>query len=118
VLGLEAQYHFLPDRSVDPWLGLGAGYEYLSQNLTFVSDDPQDSFETTFHGTYRGPEFVNLQAGLDLKPADALAIGPFVSFSIGEFTSQTLEGSGASVGLRARHEWLTIGIKGTLGLGA
>ena len=68
-LGLNAHYHFSPGESFDPWVGVGAGYEWLS-------------FEASANGasvsaTAGGFEFGNLQLGGDFAVAPNFGIGPF-----------------------------------------
>jgi hypothetical protein len=108
--GVQAQYHFLPSGPIDPWLGLGVGYEYASQNATPPLNNLGGPVEAQV--TYRGPQLLNLQGGVNFKVNGALELGPFLSFSVAEFTNE----SGASIGDKALHEWLSIGIKGTLGI--
>jgi hypothetical protein len=102
--GVQGQYHIMPTQSADPWLGLGVGYESLSTSLSGGG--------LSVDGSVTGLEFLNLQGGADFKIADAFAVGPFLSFSLGEYSSAT----GGSIDKKAMHEWLTFGVKGTFGL--
>ncbi|MEI9936524.1 MAG: hypothetical protein WDO69_04795 [Pseudomonadota bacterium] len=106
--GIQAQYHLMPAESVDPWLGLGFGYEILG-----VSQTTQGF---TVSGDVKGFEFVNLQGGADFKVADAVAVGPFVSFSLGQYSTASQGDVSADIQNTALHEWLTLGVKGTFGL--
>jgi outer membrane protein W len=103
-IGVQGQYHLMPTESADPWLGLGVGYESLG--TSFSGGGASIDTSTT------GLEFLNLQGGADFKLADAFALGPFLSFSLGEYSSTT----GGSIDKKAMHEWLTLGVKGTFGL--
>ncbi|HWZ90653.1 MAG TPA: hypothetical protein VNW92_17455 [Polyangiaceae bacterium] len=108
-LGVQGQYHLMPAASADPWLALGVGYEVLSTAYSVYTAD------------LNGFEFLNLQAGADFKVANLLAMGPFVSFSLGKYSSQSTNdprsdpfpdrGSTTSM-----HEWLALGVKGTFAL--
>ena len=112
--GVQGQYHLSPAESIDPWLGLGIGYEILSESLSGGGSTADVSF--------KGFEFLNLQGGADFKVANALSVGPFLSFSLGQYSSEKISGFGApidrdgSVDKTALHEWLTLGVKGTFGL--
>jgi hypothetical protein len=106
--GVQGQYHLSPAESVDPWLGLGVGYEIISVSRTLQGTD--------FTVSDTGFEFLNLQGGADFKLADAFTLGPFVSFSLGQYSNQSAGDESASIENKALHEWLTIGAKGTFGL--
>ncbi|HEY3252499.1 MAG TPA: hypothetical protein VGJ91_01075 [Polyangiaceae bacterium] len=102
--GLQGQYHLAPAGSADPWLGLGFGYEWLGLSQGGAS------------GTIKGFQFLNLQGGADFKVSDAFAVGPFVDFSLGQYSSISVEDQSADIPEKAMHEWLTLGVKGTFGL--
>jgi outer membrane protein W len=112
--GLQGQYHLSRGQSLDPWFGLGVGYELASGTISGGGSD------VTI--TYKGFEFVNLQAGADFKVADSVAIGPFASFSLGQYSSVSIDpelplvGSGGDIENTSMHEWLTLGVKGSFGL--
>jgi hypothetical protein len=56
---------------------------------------------------------------VDFKLADAFALGPFASFSLGQYSSASMAAQGISIDAdlpTAMHEWLTLGVKGQLGL--
>jgi hypothetical protein len=121
-LGLQAQYHFLPKKKLDPWLGVGLGYEWL----TFGIDASGAGSERDVSITGKGFEFVNLQGGLDFKVASGLALGPYLSFSVGQYSSTSSSCSGACTGFdsssedienKALHQWLLLGIRGTFVVG-
>jgi hypothetical protein len=73
--------------------------------------------------TTKGFEFANLQAGIDYKVMHNLGIGPFVSFSLGEFNASSAN-SGGTLGVpganditdKTLHEWLVIGVKGAFAI--
>jgi hypothetical protein len=122
-LGIQAQYHFLPQEKLDPWLGLGVGYEWL----TFGTDIAGGGSESDVSFTARGFEFLNLQGGLDFEVADSLALGPFLSFSIAQYGERSSSCSGNAcmdfdstsedIDDKALHQWLLLGIRGTFVLG-
>jgi hypothetical protein len=122
--GLEAQYHFRPGRRFDPWLGVGAGYEWL--HLASWSTGQRDGIDTSTDTnlSLRGWEIVNAQAGLDYALCTGVRVGPFVGFSLGQFEnesqSSTVRGiehaSSTDIQQTALHEWLTLGVRGSFDL--
>lgn len=107
--GVQAQYHFGFGQAIDPWLGFGIGRESLSlsQSLNGVTND----------GALSGWEFARLQAGADFGVAEGVGVGPFVSFSFGQYSSMHAESGGlgvdADIPSTRMHEWLTFGAKGS-----
>jgi outer membrane protein W len=106
--GVDAHYHFLPDATFDPWAGIGLGYEWMNTSATVMG--------RSIGGQYSGFQFVNIQAGGDYKVMPNLGIGPFVMFSLGQYSS--VSGSSGALTLsediqnKGLHEWLTLGIRG------
>ncbi len=105
-LGVQGQYHPNARGTVDPWVGLGIGYEILKMNA--------DLLGYTASMTLKGPEFANLQACVDFNVWSTLRIGPFASFSIDEYTtgSASMPGAGSqsgSIDNKSLHEWFMIG---------
>jgi len=111
--GLEGIYSFSPGASFAPWAGLGVGYEIAGASAE------QAGQKAT--ATYRGFEFVNLQLGGDFKVSPAFSVGPYVAFSIGQYSNAKVESPGlptfdGSITDKAIHEWLQFGVKGTFDL--
>lgn len=112
--GVQAHYHFSPAEKIDPWLGLGVGYELLKISL---SGDGGDGSITD-----KGFEFANLQGGVDFKVLPSFGVGPFVSFSFGQYGSTSTSGAftdfgaGGDITNKAIHEWLTFGARGAFTL--
>lgn len=113
-LGLQAQYHLSPEGQVDPWLGAGIGYEWL----TYTASGGGVDVSSTGHGF----EFLMLQGGADFPVGDGYGIGPFMSFSLGQYASYSTSCDGQCAGFvgdsgdiknKALHEWLIIGVRGT-----
>ncbi len=113
-LGVQLQYHLSPSEQIDPWLGAGIGYEWL----TYTTSGGGTDVSTTGHGF----EFLMLQGGVDFPVGDGYGIGPFVSFSLGQFGSYSQSCDGQCLGFsgqsgdidkKALHEWLTLGVRGT-----
>jgi hypothetical protein len=68
----------------------------------------------------KGLELAHLQAGLDLRATTAIGLGPFVGYSIGQFsratTSNALGSTSGDLANRVMHEWLEFGVRGVLAL--
>jgi outer membrane protein W len=112
--GLQVQYHFSRPGQIDPWLGVGVGYELLKISISGAGQDGST--------TAKGFEFANVQAGVDFKALHHFGVGPFVSFSLGQYDSTSNSGSiaeispGGDIPNPALHEWLTFGIRGAFTL--
>jgi len=121
-LGLQAQYHFIPKRKLDPWVGLGLGYEWL----TLTVDASAAGQHADVSSTGKGFEFINLQGGLDFNLSPGFGLGPFLSFSVGQYSSTSSSCSGDCTGVtetsgdvadKAIHQWLLLGVRGTFVFG-
>jgi outer membrane protein W len=112
-LGVDLHFHFAPGQSFDPWLGVGAGYEWLSLDATAGGVDAG--------ATATGFEFGNVQLGGDIPVAPNFAIGPFVSLSFGEYGDVSFSQGGASMDMtitsKSFHEWLEFGVRGVYDIG-
>jgi outer membrane protein len=111
--GAQAQYHLMPGQSMNPWFGLGFGYELGSVTASLSGHEMTVSA--------RGFEYVNFQGGLDFRVTSFLGIGPFLSLSLGEFDSYKISQTGSrdqsgDISQTAMHEWLTFGVCSTLKL--
>lgn len=123
--GANLHYHLMPDAPFDPWLGLGLGYELLTASASGTETLllPQ-SVTVDGSTTVKGFQFLVLEAGGDFKATPALAVGPFVNFALGEYTSwsSTVTANGASQDTSGNlqdtglHEWLTLGVRGQYNL--
>jgi len=111
-LAANFMYHVTPQQPADLWLGLGVGYEWLELSASAQGQSASESGS--------GFEFANLQAGVDIAATPTFALGPFVSFSMGEYRSVSLSGPGISmdsdVTSKSLHEWLIFGVRGVLDL--
>lgn len=110
-IGVQGQWRFSPHGKIDPWLGLGAGWESLSYR-TLSADTGAQATELL-----GGPE-VLLQGGLGLQLERSLEIGPFVSLGVGNYLRDSYkcfpEGiecpTGSSVAGSGFHTWLGFGL--------
>jgi hypothetical protein len=75
--GVQAAWHFRPDRSVDPFVSLGGGWQGL------WIDRDQD--KTT---SLQGLELARIQVGVDYRLSEDVAIAPVVGGSLGMFVSE------------------------------
>jgi hypothetical protein len=120
--GGEFMFHVLPKGAVDPWLGAGVGYEWL----TFSIDEQTTVAAATLSSGVHGFEFANLQLGLDVPLGNDMAIGPFLAFTLAEFARTTTDCSGYCTGInlgggsdlteKKLHEWLFLGARATFEL--
>jgi hypothetical protein len=109
-IGLEAQYHFLPAASVNPWIGYGIGPELATQSIT---DRVRARDETT---TVTGWEFARLTFGVDFRLTRGFGAGPLLEGTFGEFThSRTAINDrtthSGSIPNTAVHSWVSLGLR-------
>jgi outer membrane protein len=98
--GLQLAYDFSPGASMDPWVGLGFGYEWAT-----LSIEDQDL-------TVTGWEYVSFQVGADWTVAKGFGLGPFASWSIGQYGSFD-DGSGSvDIEDKGTHQLIQIGVRG------
>jgi hypothetical protein len=116
--GINAHFHFLPAAFFDPWVGLGVGYEILNQSISgnIVGTPVNASTNPS------GFEFVNVQLGGDFKIASNFYLGPFMAFTVGQFSRGSVSAGGSgSVALdltnKAIHDWLIAGVRGVVDFG-
>ena len=111
--GLQHFYTFQPEARFAPWVGCNAGYEWTRYASASSAGKDMEHGVRGFEG--------GIQLGGDYKLTPKLTVGPFASFNLGQFQSQTMwvSGSGETatdVKDKAIHEWLQLGIKGTFNL--
>lgn len=128
--GVEGEYHFLPRIDLNPYVGLGAGYEILHSTASGATPIPTSlgsvSGNANVSSIDRGWEFASFIVGFDWRLTAMLNIGPYLSGSIGEFDvhsgTETLSAGGESQSTplpavtHAAHELASLGIRGTFGL--
>jgi hypothetical protein len=121
-VGAQGKWRLNPGEGVDPWLGLGVGFEALSfQTFELRSlEDSGDQFPVQTRERLMGPELL-LQGGLALRVEDSLELGPYVSASLGSYVGDRYRCSsdlaacpgGSSVNGSAFHAWLGLGLSGS-----
>jgi hypothetical protein len=97
-VGLEVLWHPLGDSKVDPWLGIGTGYEWST-----FTDSQGTANDTPTSSAYSGWEVVYAQAGVDFELGTVVKFGPYVGFSVTDYL-----GTGY-FGLTGLH--LTLGVR-------
>jgi hypothetical protein len=109
--GGEFHYHILPRASFDPWIGAGFGYEWATEGTSAAGKSASQSGD--------GFEFINLQAGGDIKVVDSVGIGPFLALTVGQFGNYSQDTSqvggskvSGSITDKALHEWVFLGVRG------
>jgi hypothetical protein len=123
-VGGEVELRFIPGAPVDPWLGVGLGYEWLTfrtlQDVA-ITDSTGAPATVPVRVTERfgGPELL-LQGGIDFQVEDALRLGPYLAASAGPYLSDTytcdpgspLCPGGSSIDGGTFHSWLSVGLRG------
>jgi hypothetical protein len=107
-LTLHGTFRFDTDGVAQPWLSMGAGFEWfrLTETGLYQADL-----------TVKGTISADLQAGLDFIPARGWVTGPFLSFAIGRFSSVrgTIMNQAGAVTYpesnRSRHHWSQFGFR-------
>jgi hypothetical protein len=111
-VGFEVLWHFAPGAAVDPWAGLGIGYEWLNFSAPVGT--------STVSVSVRGFEFVNAQAGLDFTLGSLFRIGPCVLASLGQYATGSGDITGTTGGTvsgtsdiqnKRIHAWLSVGLR-------
>jgi hypothetical protein len=107
-----------------PWAGLSLGWEQGSAEYKFTSDPPFAP-PGTLNGdkakfTLSGWE-VGLQVGGDYKLNEQFSVGPYLTYSFGQYTSRSVSLPAAAgnppIDLGSTsHSWLGIGVMGKLNL--
>lgn len=111
-LGIEGIYRLPVQAPMIPWVGLGTGYEWMNVDVSANGN----SASASAHGF----EFASFQVGGDIRVAPQFALGPFVSFSLGQYGTESVSGNGTNISMdvtnTALHEWLEFGVRGVFNL--
>jgi hypothetical protein len=105
-LGLQGTYTFTMAQQFVPWIGVGTGYEALA--ITASGGGTTDSTD------FSGWEYLNVQVGGDYKFSPLFALGPYLQYSIGQYSNQ----EGTSIIEKGTHSWFNVGIRGKFDFGA
>ena len=110
--GFEVLWHLGPDRPVDPWVGLGVGYEWLNLSIGGTGG--------AITGSARGFEWVNLQLGIDFSLGRNFRLGPFTRSRVAQYDTGSLgliNSQGTDVGgtsditSKTVHTWIDVGLR-------
>ncbi len=107
-VGAQVQFHLAPSDRLNPWFGLGGGYEWFRQELR--SADYSEQQESS------GLALLKAFIGLDYRYQRLFGFGPFIEMSLGRFQAtrtfvddqRTHEGP---VEPGAWHGFLTLGAR-------
>jgi len=106
--GVQANYHFLPAETWDPWIGLGSGWRALW--ITKGNGGGTDS--------RHGWDIARLTAGVDYRVNSQFAVSPYVGAGLTTFLTQELAGeqSFRNVNSPQANVWIFGGIQGRFDL--
>ena len=104
--GIEGEFHVLPFGMVDPWFGLGVGYEAVGF---------KDSLNPDITYAIGGAAF-RAEFGADFRLGSHFVVGPLVTGNFGWYSSASAtDSSGSSVTVNfdssTMHEWFTFGAR-------
>jgi hypothetical protein len=106
--GGEFHYHIAPKGPFDPWLGVGFGYEWATETISSNGKSVSQSGN--------GYEFINLQAGGDIKTKSGIGFGPFLALTVSQFGNYSDSSGGTStsgsITDKTLHEWFFLGVRG------
>jgi autotransporter-like protein len=104
-VGVQAVYTFNNSSpTLVPWLGVNVGYEWNT-----ISTGGVDA-------TFKGMEWLGLQAGGDFKVNEQFSVGPYVQLSLGQYSSGEVAGTSGDVVDTTAHQWLGFGVRGKFDL--
>lgn len=80
--GVQGQYHVLPGRKYDPWIGLGFGWRGYWASRTSI-------------GTHKlqGLDLARVRLGLDYRVSPSVAVGPVFGITLTDFLSEKRPGA-------------------------
>ncbi|WP_437275463.1 hypothetical protein WME90_30000 [Sorangium sp. So ce375] len=109
-LGAEASFHLAPFERVDPVISLGSGYRAL-----WTAAPPGVRGDTVTHGIELG----RLQAVIDVRMSESVALGPTIGGGLNLFLWENPEGSirGWEVPGRRVNSFVFAGLEGRFDLG-
>ncbi|NTX08312.1 hypothetical protein [Myxococcus sp. CA040A] len=126
--GPEGRFHFKPESGFDPWVGLAVGLEFLKSHVKGTTQVPVPGGGTVAANidtqvTDRGPTFIRLSAGGDVRLTRYVAFGPIVTASLGSYTVRTGDQTLSIAGLPGQtspvsavddgfHALFTLGVRG------
>ena len=106
--GVQALWNFMPQAVLQPWAGLGAGWDMMD-----ITEDRGSAFPFRTY-KYRGLEFARIQTGINYRVTGKLSIGPAIAIGIGRYSSGTVEELHNETKLSidpAVHEWVSFALR-------
>ncbi|MCE9667672.1 hypothetical protein LY474_07575 [Myxococcus stipitatus] len=90
--GPQVQYHFSPEASFDPFVGVGFGMAILNVKNSGVLpvDTPAGALNSDFEvdSTTRGPEFINVTVGGKWRLGESFSFGPYLTAGYATYTAR------------------------------
>lgn len=125
-VGAQAQWRLAPGSGVSPWIGIGAGYEWLSYRtllqvpLADAEPGEPDAVAVRTAELLAGPELL-LQAGIDFLLEDSFSVGPYASATFGQYLSDSVKceprdlpcAEIPAIDGAGFHSWLGVGLRGS-----
>ncbi len=117
-LGVQGTYTFTSvSPRFAPWAGLALGWEWLNAKADVTSPVGNGTFEENLNGFAFA-----LQGGCEWKLGSLFWLGPYVQYSIGQYSAGEIKMSGfgstpqtmnfSDAADTSLHEWLNIGVPG------
>jgi hypothetical protein len=112
--GFQVHYRIKPERSHNPWVGLGVGHEWLPLSATATGAE-----NGTVDATLSGIEF-NLQFGWDFDLDSTVRLGPFIALSTATYDEAEESCTGSDdcfrdrtndISAQSSHQWLWFGAR-------
>ena len=107
-LGMMVAYHLLPTKLVDPYLGVGMGYEVLHTTRSVGT--------TSVDITARGFELLDAELGADVRLGRSWRVGPVISGSLARYTGVAVNGIESTDFTTLLHVWVMAGVRGAFDL--
>ncbi|WP_164020916.1 outer membrane beta-barrel protein [Pyxidicoccus trucidator] len=100
-VGPQVQYHFSPEASFDPFVGIGFGFVTLTSKVEGQSPTPVPGLnaDVDIESTFRGPEYVNATVGGKWRLSNSLSFGPYLT---GTYARNTVRAGTQTVTLPAQ----------------
>ncbi|MCK8497404.1 outer membrane beta-barrel protein [Myxococcus fulvus] len=113
--GVNAAYHFDATPMVDPWVGVGIGYEILNSKVSAEALGQEISAKTSV----KGFEFISAQGGVDFRISPKFSVGPYITATVGQYSSASISLSGdgeeeeqsQDLEEKAIHGWINGGVR-------
>jgi opacity protein-like surface antigen len=110
--GVRAEYSFVPEGPIEPWVGLGFGYEWITARL----EGRFAGFDFESDTSHSGWDLLQLQGGTDFALGDLFSLGPFLLLSGMKYSDCAAELSGQEQACQldetAWHGWFAFGLRG------